>query len=72
MIRISKVPQVPMAFQAVQLEAGFAIDTRRGNAWFLGYLYGGFRWFQHMGVPPNGRFVLEHPIKMDDLVVPPF
>ena len=29
-----------MAFQAVQLEAGFAIDTRRGNDWFLGYLSG--------------------------------
>ena len=31
---------IELAFEAVQLEAGFAIDTRRGNDWFLGYLSG--------------------------------
>ena len=25
-----------------------------------------------IGVPPNRRFILENPIKMDDLGVPPF
>ena len=39
-IQSATVPIWSMAFQAVQLEAGFAIDTRRGNDWFLGYLSG--------------------------------
>ena len=28
--------------------------------------------FPTIGVPQNGWFVMEHPIKMDDLGVPPF
>ena len=29
-------------------------------------------WFPKIGVPPNGWFIMEHPIKMDDLEVPLF
>ena len=28
--------------------------------------------FQNIGVPQNGGFIVENPIKMDDLGVPPF
>ena len=29
-------------------------------------------WLPEMGVPPNGWFIMENPIKMDDLGVPLF
>ena len=29
-------------------------------------------WFPKMGVPQNGLFIAENPIKMDDFGVPPF
>ena len=32
-------------------------------------MYGGF---QKLGVPQNEGFIMENPIKMDDLGVPPF
>ena len=34
---------------------------------------GAFKWvFPRIGIPQNGWFIMEHPIKMDDLGVPLF
>ena len=45
-----------------------------GEAWsFCGLgAYPWIRGFPKIGVPQNGWFITENPIKMDDLGVPPF
>ena len=44
-------------------------SNHEGNRQLFFSTDGGFRKF---GVPPNGWFIMEDPIKMDDLDIPPF
>jgi hypothetical protein len=44
----------------------------RFSPWILGTLWLEILWFPKMEVPQNGWFIVENPIKTDDMGVPPF
>ena len=48
-------------------------DHGPGPEWFLGPCYCKYIWmFPKIGVPQNGWFIMENPVRMDDLGVPLF